>query len=390
MTTKKDIFLTRLPEWLRAKRKRKERGRIARAVALVTGMHLKSVSRSFRRTQMRDPSLLEVRGRPMVYGHDVTAALITVWKAGGEPCGENLYPLIAEIAAVLKRDGDWKHDEAATEGLLRMSCGKVKIRLSSFELTRSTCRGKSTTKPGSILSMVPVRADGWKEAPVGTMQIDTVAHCGGSIAGDFVYTVNGTDVVTLWGARRAQWNKGKEVTVKSMEAMNFDTPFPIVEWHPDSGSEFINWHCKEWCEKRGQSLTRSRPNHKNDNCYVEERNGHVVRAYVGYARLDVHAVVHAMNRFYDVLTPFLNHFAASRRIVKRERIGARWKVTREKTALTPYQRVLARNDVSEEIKQNLKVEHEKLNPLRLRTEIDRLIIKVFNVQRRYGKPDRFR
>lgn len=222
------------------------------------------------------------------------------------------------------------------------------------------------------------------------MQIDTVAHCGGSLAGDFVYTVNGTDVPTLWGARRAQWNKGQEVTVKSMEAMERAIPFPVREWHPDSGSEFINWHCKGWCEKRGVRLTRSRPSHKNDNCFVEERNGHVVRAYVGYSRLDARRTVEALNRFYDVLTPFLNHFAASRRIVKKERTGARWKVTREKKALTPYQRVLARKEVPEEVKQRLRREHERLNPLRLRREIDRRSLEVFNVQRRYGNQEKAR
>ncbi len=390
MTTKKDIFLTRLPEWLEARGDRRRRGGIARAVSLVAGMHLKSVSRSFRRAQFRDHADPGTRGRPVVYGPDVTAALGTVWKAGGEPCGENLHPLIAEIATVLKRDGDWNHSESATQGLLAMSEGTVKIRVSAFERSRWSHRGKSTTKPGSILSLVPVRADGWKEAPAGTVQIDTVAHCGGSLEGDFVYTVNGTDVPTLWGSRRAQWNKGQKETVTSMEAMDSATPFPVKEWHPDSGSEFINWHCKGWCENRGQALTRSRPNHKNDNCFVEERNGHVVRAYVGYARLDAHAAVNALNRLYDVLTPFLNHFAASRRIVKRERIGARWKITREKKALTPYQRALARKDIPEEIKQSLRREHEKLNPLRLRREIDRLTQEVFNVQRRYGKPNGLR
>ena len=386
MTTKKDIFSSRLPEWLKANGDRRKRGEITRAVSLVTGLHPKSVSRSFKRAQMRDHGLTETRGRPVVYGPDVTAALRTIWEAGNEPCGENLYPVIAEYVAILKRDGDWDHRESATESLLRMSEGTVKMRISSFERSRGGCRGKSTTKPGSILSMIPVRADGWKNAPTGTMQIDTVAHCGHTVAGDFVYTVNASEVGTLWGERHAQWNKGKEVTVASMEAMEACLPFPPVEWHPDSGSEFINWHCREWCEKRGVRLTRSRPNHKNDNCFVEERNGHIVRAYVGYARLDARRTVEALNRLYAVLNPFLNHFVASRRIVKRERIGARWKVTREKKGLTPYQRLLARSDVAEDIKHMLREKHEQLNPLRLKKKIDLLSLEVFNIQRRYGNP----
>ena len=168
--------------------------------------------------------------------------------------------------------------------------------------------------------------------------------------------------------------------------MDEDIPFPVVEWHPDSGSEFINWHCRGWCQTRGQEMTRSRPNHKNDNCFVEERNGHVVRRWVGYQRLDAREVVDALNAVYDVLTPFLNHFVASRRIVSKERIGAKWIIAREKKSLTPYQRVLARTDVSSEVKEALKKEHTALNPLLLNREIDRRRKVVFTLQQQHGVP----
>ncbi|MBI5469966.1 transposase, partial [Candidatus Kaiserbacteria bacterium] len=133
-------------------------------------------------------------------------------------------------------------------------------------------------------------------------------------------------------------------------------------------------------------MTRSRPYHKNDNCFVEERNGHVVRAYVGYDRLDVKEVVDALNVLYDVLTPYLNHFIASRRIVSKERIGAKWKVTREKVAKTPYQRVLERDDVTEEVKNKLRLAHSKMDPRTMKADIDRLTKRVHDIQRRYGDP----
>lgn len=160
----------------------------------------------------------------------------------------------------------------------------------------------------------------------------------------------------------------------------------MTEWHPDSGSEFVNWHCHGWAKQRGQKLTRSRPNHKNDNCFVEERNGHVVRRWVGYTRLDAREVVDALNAVYDVLTPFLNHFSVSRRIISKERVGARWKITREQKPLTPYQRVLAREDVSDDVKKKLEAEHEQLNPRVLKREIDRRLKIVFTLQERHGQP----
>lgn len=387
METKKNIFREHLGQWLAARDDKKKRGEIIRHICFVVGAHPKSIPRSFRRVQMRDPAREEQRGRKTEYTPDVIAALKNVWETASESCGENLHPMIPEYVHILKRDGMWKHGKEATEKLLAMSCGLVKLRVRRFVHIRKMVRGKSTTKPGAIHTLIPIRTGPWNDAPTGTMQIDTVAHCNNSVAGDFVYTVNTTDVPTLWGARRAQWNKGQEATVQSMEAIDDDIPFPVLEWHPDSGSEFINWHCKGWSEHRGQQLTRSRPNRKNDNCFVEERNGHVVRKWIGYTRFDAREVVAALNAAYDVLTPYLNHFIASRRVVSKERIGARWRVVREKKSLTPYQRVMARTDVSDETKTKLADEHERLNPLLLKREIDHHLKRVFDIQNRHRKPN---
>ena len=169
-----------------------------------------------------------------------------------------------------------------------------------------------------------------------------------------------------------------------MQTISRSIPFPVLEWHPDTGSEFINWHAKRLWDALRIRLTRSRPNHKNDNCFVEERNGHVVRRYVGYARLDAREVVMALNALYDALTPYLNHFVASRRIVSKERVGARWKIAREKKALTPYERVLLREDAPTETKTRLRILHESLNPLVLKREIDQRRRKIFTIQKRHG------
>ena len=386
MATKQEVLREHLAAWMTARRDKRRRGEILRHICFVTGMHPKAVPRAFRRIQLRDPGTPERRGRRTIYTPDVTAALKDVWEAASEACGENLHPLIPEYVRILRRDRLWRHGTRATEKLLRMSVGTVKARIRAFARIRRMARGKGTTKPGAIHTLIPIRTGPWREAPAGTMQIDTVAHCGHTVAGDYAYTVNATDVATLWGSRRAQWNKGQEATVASMDAVAGDIPYPVVEWHPDSGSEFVNWHCKGWCEGRGERLTRSRPNHKNDNCFVEERNGHVVRKWVGYARCDAPELVPPLNALYDVLTPYLNHFAASRRLVAKERVGARWKITREATALSPYRRVLLRADVSPEVKARLRDAHDALNPLRMKREIDRRLDAVSRVYKRYAMP----
>ena len=378
------VFEEKLAAYLKGPKKR--RSEILDAVVEVSGLTRKGAIKRFRAMQMRDPCARDMRGRPRTYTPDVIAALKEIWEIGSESCGENLHSQIGEYIDIQIKEKKWGHDEVATHKLRKMSVGSLKTYVGQFTRTRRNFGGKSTTRKSSVISMVPIRMDGWDTAETGVTQVDTVAHCGAANAGDFDFTTNGTDVATLWGTRRAQWNKGQEVTKISLEAMRRSSPFPWTEIHPDSGSEFVNAHVLAYANETGLHMTRSRPYHKNDNCFVEERNGHVVRAYVGYERLDVRQTVDALNDLYDVLTPYLNHFIASRRIVSKERIDARWKVTREKISKTPYQRVLDRNDVTDDIKNKLRLEHSGLNPASMKKEIDRLTKRVHDMERRYGTP----
>jgi hypothetical protein len=384
MAHKQGVFEEKVEAYLRGPKKR--RSAILDAVVEVSGLTRKGAIKRFRAMQMRDPCRVERRGRPRMYTQDCIAALKEVWEIASESCGENLHSQIGEYIDIQIREKAWKHDEVATHKLRTMSVGSLKTYVGRFQRTRRNFGGKSTTQKSSVIAMVPIRMDGWDTAETGVIQIDTVAHCGLANAGDFDFTVNGTDVATLWGERRAQWNKGSEVTRESLEAMRRSSPFPWTEIHPDSGSEFVNAHSLTYATETNLRMTRSRPYHKNDNCFVEERNGHVVRAYVGYERYDVRETVDALNELYDVLTPYLNHFIASRRIVSKERIGARWKVTREKVAKTPYQRVIERSDVSDDVKNKLRLKHSQLNPATMKKEIDRLMKRVHDIQRRYGTP----
>lgn len=384
MANKQAIFEEKLKEYLAVGKKRK--GAILDAVIEVTKLSRKAAIKRFRNLQMRDSGIVSKRGRPVIFTPDVVAALKDVWNIGSEPCGENLHSQIGEYVDTQIKSDAWDHSAEATEKLRAMSLGSVKKYVGRFVRTRRSFGGKSTTQKSSTISMVPIRMDGWDKAESGVVQIDTVAHCGDTTAGDYVFTTNGADVATLWGFRRAQWNKGQEATLRSLKSMRASSPFSWTEIHPDSGGEFINEHCFTYAQMTGLRMTRSRPYHKNDNCFVEERNGHVVRTFVGFERFDAFEVVEALNCLYDVLTPYLNHFVANRRIVSKTREGARWKVVREKISKTPYQRVLERADVSDETKEKLRTEHATLDPKAMRDKITMLIKKVSETQRRYGIP----
>lgn len=384
MAHKQGVFEEKKEEYWQADKKRK--GEILKSVVEVTGLSRKACIKRFKKLQVRSIRDTEPRGRPVYYTLDVIAALKEVWEISSESCGENLHPMIGEYIDIRIREKDWSYADDTTHKLRRMSTASVKRAVAGFTRTRRNFGGKSTTQKSSIIAMVPIRMDGWKEAEAGVTQVDTVAHCGDTTAGDYVFTVNATDVATLWGTRRAQWNKGAEATHASLDAMRGNSPFLWTEIHPDSGSEFINEIVIRYAESIGLHMTRSRPYHKNDNCFVEERNGHIVRAFVGYQRFDAREVVDVLNDLYDVLTPYLNHFVASKRIVKKERIGSRCKVTREKVSKTPYQRVLERTDVSEAVKARLRAEHALLDPKQMKVAIDRLTKRVYDVQRQHGTP----
>lgn len=383
MATKNDIFQEHLSAYLKADKQQK--GVILKHACFVTGMRRKAAIRKFRRLQMTDVGKRENRGRSEYYTPDVTLALKTVWEAGGEVCGELLHPVIAEYVGILKRDKLWKHGGEATGKLLAMSEGTVKRRVGKFKKARKKRKGLADTKPSHIKHLVPVFIGPWQDKPPGYGQVDTVRHSN-SAFGDAVYTLNYTDASTLTPVLRAQWNKGQEATRESMAGIKGRMPFPWLGAHPDTGSEFLNRMVLAWCGAEGVELSRSRPNHKNDNMYVEERNGHAVRKFIGYTTFNCPEAAQALNAVYDVLNLYLLHFVAVRRMIGKEKLQSRYKRTYERTAKTPYQRILEHPAVSEEAKTRLTAEHEQLNPLLLKQAIDSRLRKLYDAQKQRGNP----
>lgn len=385
MATKKNIFEEHLPHYLKATREEKKA--VLNHVCYVTGLHRKSAIRRFKRLQMKGPSPPDTRGRPVVYGPDTTMALRTVWEAGSEVCGELLHPVTNEYIDILQRDGMWPHSSKATRQLQAMSEGTMKNRVGTFMKARRRRKGISATKPSHLKQLIPVFTGPWHDKPPGWGQIDTVRHSD-SASGNAVCAVNYVDAATMLDIPIAQFNNGKAATRESMKAIQVKLPFPWLGAHPDTGSEFINYFVKDWCDEEAIELSRSRPNKKNDNMYIEERNGHVVRRFVGYMKLDCPQAAAALNELYDVLTPYLLHFVAVRRMTGKAKIKSKYVRQYEKIAQTPYTRILEHSAVARSVKDKLKAKHVRLNPLVLKKEIDRCIKKVYAVQQRYGTPRR--
>lgn len=371
MVTKHNVLQDHLQEWLTCKGDRVKRGALTKELSTTLKMHEKSIGRAMRRLQLR-PSSIPIRpGRPRVYGNDVESALAQLWELMGNPCGEHMArKAIDEHIAGCMEEGLWHFSTTVTDQLLIMSEGTKKARVATFRTRRGMTRGKSATVSSPLKGMIPIRkSHTWADLPAGYLQTDTVVHCGDLLTGDVLYSIGCVDFRTYWSEYTAQWNKGQEATCASLEVLTDRMPFAVHEVHPDTGNEFINYHVQSWTEKKGYNLTRSEPYKKNDNMCIEERNNTIPRTEIGYTRIDDESLVPLVSEILEIACTYRNHFRPVRRMVSKVRIGAKWKRTFEKVAQTPYERVLAQDEVPEDVKAKLLAQHAKLNPVVLRRRL---------------------
>ncbi|KKR82874.1 MAG: Integrase catalytic region [Parcubacteria group bacterium GW2011_GWD2_40_9] len=379
MDTKKELFGIELQVYLNASKKKK--GEILDSLSRQTGMWRESIMRSFKRLQMKSVYIpKKKRGRSVYYTPDVYAGLKEVWKAANSCCGELLHPVISEYVLIFKRDKTWKHGDVATGKLLAMSRATIKRKVNGWQC-ESGRKGISTTTPSAIKERVPIFQGSWYEVSSGMGQIDTVAHCGGSLSGDFIYSCGYVDV-SCWFHYTAQWNKGMEVTKESLKHIQKQLPFPLEHIHPDCGMEFLNQIVMKWCEDEKIEVSRSRSYHKNDNGYIEQRNGHIARRWLGYDRLGNKELLPRIIKFYDLVCEYHNHFIAQRLRIGTKLLpnGKHHKVY-EKNGMTPFTRLFTNEKISKEIKEKLKTEHDKLNPKILHDKLLKIKYDILQTNR---------
>lgn len=379
MQTKKELFGVELEAYLGATKR--EKGQILDALERQTGMWRESIGRAFARLQQRSVyHKAKKRGRKTYYGPAEYAALAEIWETANNCCGELLHPVIREYVSIFERDRQWKHNEVVTGKLLAMSEATVKRKVSGWKCEER--KGISTTTPSAIKSRVPLFEGRWREVGVGMGQIDTVAHCGGTLVGDFVYSCGYVDVCSGWFQYTAQWNKGMETTKESLAHIKAKLPFSLSHLHPDCGTEFLNQVVMGWCDTLHIEVTRSRSYHKNDNGYIEQRNGHIARRWLGYERLDNRELLPLLIEFYDLVCQYHNHFIAQRLCVGTKKLpSGRERKVYEKHGQTPYSRLLGNPKMGDDIKTRLRIEHEKLNPKILRAKILKMKDDIFKKNR---------
>jgi hypothetical protein len=203
------------------------------------------------------------------------------------------------------------------------------------------------------------------------MEADLVAHCGGDVSGSYLHTLVMTDVVTGWTECLALLFRDQQMVVQAIRQAQAQLPVPLLALDTDNGSEFLNSTLLDYCEDHQLIFTRSRPYKKNDQCFVEQKNGAIVRQFIGYERFEGLEPCRILTELYQQLRLYINFFQPSLKLIAKTRVGSRV-IKKYDLAQTPYQRILAADTVSSEIKTKLKTQFASLDPLQVLTQIQTL------------------
>jgi hypothetical protein len=329
------------------------------------------------------------RGLSRTYeGKELLEPLTRIWLATDQLCGKRLKAAI----------GLWLPSYEDSYGMLSADIrGKLLTispatidRLLKSSKARYKKRGLCGTKPGYLLkNQIPIKTDHWDVTHPGFMEADSVAHCGNSLAGEFIWSITLTDIMTGWTEIRATWNKGAEGVIEQIRDIESKLPFKLLGFDCDNGSEFLNWHLiRYFTEGRKQpvSMTRSRPYRKNDNAHVEQKNWTHVRHIFGYDRFDDPRLLRLMNDVYqNEWSLYQNHFMPSQKLLSKEKINSKYRRKYEK-AKTPYQRLLESSYIDDDVRMGKALLHQTLNPFELKKRIEKKIKHIFKYVLANKKP----
>ena len=305
-------------------------------------------------------------GRKQRYTGETIQILEQLWEMGGRLCSKRLHPFLPEWIRKLEECGEISLTHEVKAQLLSMSRSTIDRRLQPARIKEKR-RGLSTTKPGTLLKrQIPVRIyTPWDEQQPGFLEIDLVAHCGDTTAGNYLNTLTATDLATGWTECLALPNKTQTATFLAIKKLQERLPFPLLGLDSDNGSEFINDMLYRFCLDQQITFTRCRPYRKNDQAHVEQKNWSVVRHTVGYDRFETQAELDLLSSIYADLRLFVNFFQPVEKLISSTTING-VKHKQYDQAKTPYQRVLEDPRVDEKYKTQLRILYNSLNPVTIR------------------------
>lgn len=360
-------YLKRMkPRYLKAKRR--ERSQLLSEMEQVTGLHRKSLTRLLHAASLERKKRQKPRERS--YGAEVEEVIVLVWESLDYICAERLTPVLLPMAQHLARFGAVKLREEIEEQLKTISRATVSRILHRYRSRRRRLPQKGAERANQVTKGVPMGRIPWNTTEPGHCEVDLVYHSGASVAGEFGHTIQMVDVATGWSERVAVMGRGQRAMEGGFKHILGRVPFPIVELHPDNGSEFFNAHLvRFWKESVvGVHLSRSRPYQKNDNRFVEQKNDTLVRQYFGDLRFERCEEIEAMNALYEQMWVYYNLFQPVMHLIGKtvvdDKVRRKWD-----QAQTPFERLKSTGKLSAERQQQLQTLYEQTNPWQLREEI---------------------
>jgi site-specific recombinase XerD len=349
LQTKREVLLQMVPRYRAASASQK--GVLLDEIAATTGY-----ARRYAMWLLNHPEELPPtprRRRQRTFGPEVQRALFVVWQQANQICTKRLMPYLATHLEALERHGHLHLTDSCRRQLLSMSAATAD-RLLRGPRTQGQ-RGLATTRAGTLLK---------QQTQPGFLEVDVVAHGGSHLEGSFLYTLTLTDVATGWTECLPLRTKSAEEVVSALEQARACFPFPILGVDSDNGSEFINECLLAYCEQEGITFTRGRPDVKNDQCHVEQKNRAIVRQVVGHSRFEGERAYQQLDALYQALRLYVNGFQPSMKLQAKQYDGKKVRRIYD-AAKTPLQRLLLSHVLPASMEHELQRVAQVLDPLRL-------------------------
>ena len=350
--------------------KRAEKGRILDELCATTGWHRKHAVRALRQRETVMPGEVEAsRERRRRYGATIKDALTALWEASDRVCGKRLKVMIPTLLPALERNGRLTLDESDRARVLAISAATIDRLLGDVRVAASGGKRRRAGFYSAIRREVPIRTfNDWKSPPPGFCEVDMVAHGGTSVAGSFIQTLTMVDVATGWTECLPLVTRDGSLVVEAMKHARSLFPWLLRGVDFDNDSAFMNDVVVPWCREQKLEVTRSRAYKKNDQAFVEQKNGAVVRRLMGYGRFDGVETARVMARLYAAARLYVNFFQPSFKLKEKRREGAKV-IKRYHVPSTPCQRALVYPRLAAAVKKRLREQYRTLDPVALLAEI---------------------
>jgi hypothetical protein len=370
----KNISTVTRQELLKALRSRyqdstkKEKMQILNEFVAVSGYHRKHAIRllSKRSAGLKERSIIigsKSSHGLKIYDEAVKEALILTWEAADRICGKRLKAILPDFVDAMERHRHLNLDTEVKNKLLSASASTIDRLLAPIR-SQAKPRKKRRKSP-KVNKKIPVRTfTDWNDPNPGYLEIDFVVHCGGSMAGTYIHSLVATDVCSGWTDCLPLLAREQSLVVEGLEALFRQIPFHILGIDSDNDSAFINDTLLDFCKEHQIEFTRSRAYRKNDQAWIEQKNGAVVRRLVGHERFSGIVAGQALAHLYQSARLYTNFFQPSFKLREKVRNGAKVKRTYDRPK-TPCDRILKHPSIEEKIKETLRSQRRRLDPVEL-------------------------